>query len=246
MKGVVVVVNGKVLIVDSDRNICELLRMCLEKEGFMALVANDGEEGLAQFSALKPDIILSEVTLPSVDGWQICREVRKKSDTPLIYITSKSEVFDKVLGLELGADDYIVKPFDVKEVVARVKAVLRRTSISKPASDTKELHYDGLDINMTRYELMVNGEILQTPPKELELLYHLASHPNIVFNRDQLLDEVWGYDYYGSSRTIDVHIKRLRKKIDGVSKQWALRTVWSVGYKFELSSKDNNQERIKP
>lgn len=234
--------NGKVLIIDSDRNICELLRICLEKEGYSALVANDGEEGLAQFSALKPDIILLETLLPSVDGWQICREVRKKSDIPLIYITSKSEVFDKVLGLQLGADDYIVKPFDVKEVIARVKAVLRRTGCSKPESDLKELHFDGLDINMTRYELTVRGEAVQTPPKELELLYHLASHPNTVFNRNQLLDEVWGYDYYGSSRTIDVHIKRLRKKIDGVSPQWNLRTVWSVGYKFELNSGQNNRK----
>lgn len=240
-------ITGKVLIIDSDRNICELMRMCLEKESYSVLVANDGEEGLVQFSALKPDIVLSEILLPSVDGWQICREVRKKSDIPLIYITSKSEVFDKVLGLELGADDYIVKPFDVKEVIARVKVVLRRTNSLRSAEDSKEVHYEGLDINMTRYELTVNGEILQTPPKELELLYYLASHPNTVFNRDQLLDEVWGYDYYGSSRTIDVHIKRLRKKIDGVSKKWALKTVWSVGYKFELSADERSkQERKRP
>lgn len=183
--------------------------------------------------------------LPGIDGWQICREIRKKSETPLIYITSKSEVFDKVLGLELGADDYIVKPFDVKEVISRVKAVLRRTDLSNRDSERREVHYDGLDINMTRYELSVRGRILDTPPKELELLYYLASHPNTVFNRDQLLDEVWGFEYYGGSRTIDVHIKRLREKLDGVSNEWSLRTVWSVGYKFELNSEADKQERIR-
>lgn len=236
------VMSGKVLIIDSDRNICELLRLCLEKEGYSVIVSNDGEEGLVKFSALRPDIILLDVLLPGIDGWQICREVRKKSDIPLIYITSKSEIFDKVLGLELGADDYIVKPFDVKEVIARVKAVLRRTSMSHPESNAKEIHYDGLDINMTRYELTVRGKVLDTPPKELELLYYLASHPNTVFNRDQLLDDVWGFEYYGGSRTIDVHIKRLREKLNGVSDQWALKTVWSVGYKFELNTDTINRK----
>ncbi len=240
--------SGRVLIIDSDRNICELIKLCLEKEGYSVMIALDGSEGLTQFSALKPDLVLLEVTLPSVDGWQVCREIRKKSDIPIIFITSKSEVFDKVLGLELGADDYIVKPFDTREVAARVKAVLRRYGLSKPTSQSKEIHYEGLDINMNRYELKVNGEIIPTPPKELELLYYMASHPNTVFNRDQLLDEVWGYDYYGSSRTIDVHIKRLRKKIDGVSENWKLTTVWSVGYKFELEGSDagKEQERKKP
>lgn len=238
--------NGKVLIIDSDRNICELLRMCLEKEGYSVIISNDGEEGLIKFSALHPDIVLLDVILPGVDGWQICREIRKKSDAPLIFITSKSEIFDKVLGLELGADDYIVKPFDVKEVAARIKAVMRRTALAAPETDSKELHYDGLDINMTRYELCVRGKVLDTPPKELELLYHLASHPNIVFNRDKLLDEVWGFEYYGGSRTIDVHIKRLREKLNGVSTQWALRTVWSVGYKFEVNNDAQAQERIQP
>lgn len=227
--------TGKVLIIDSDKNICELLRMCLEKEGYSVLISNDGEEGLVKFNALKPDMVLLDVMLPGIDGWQICREIRKKSNIPLIYITSKAEVFDKVLGLELGADDYIVKPFDVKEVLARMKAVMRRVSLVKADHDLKEVHYDKLDINMTRYELKVDGKILDTPPKELELLFHLASHPNTVFNRDKLLDEVWGFEYYGGSRTIDVHIKRLREKLDGVSKQWTLRTVWSVGYKFELN-----------
>ncbi len=243
--------SGRILIIDSDRNMCELIRLCLEKEGYSVMIALDGEEGLVQFSALKPDLVLLEVTLPSIDGWQVCREIRKKSDVPLIFITSKSEIFDKVLGLELGADDYIVKPFDTREVAARVKAVLRRWGLSKPSSELKEIHYEGLDINMNRYELKVRGEIIPTPPKELELLYYMSSHPNTVFNRDQLLDEVWGYDYYGSSRTIDVHIKRLRKKIDGVSEHWKLTTVWSVGYKFELDqsatgSKDDKQERKKP
>lgn len=230
--------TGKILIIDSDKNICELLRMCLEKEGYNVLISNDGEEGLVKFNALKPDMVLLDVVLGGIDGWQICREIRKKSNVPLIYITSKSEVFDKVLGLELGADDYIVKPFDVKEVLARMKAVMRRVSLVKAESDLKEVHYDKLDINMTRYELKVNGVILDTPPKELELLFHLASHPNTVFNRDKLLDEVWGFEYYGGSRTIDVHIKRLREKLDGVSSKWSLRTVWSVGYKFELNEND--------
>ena len=212
--------TGKVLIIDSDKNICELLRMCLEKEGFSVLISNDGEEGLVKFSALKPDMVLLDVMLPGIDGWQICREIRKKSNIPLIYITSKAEVFDKVLGLELGADDYIVKPFDFKEVLARMKAVMRRVNLVKSDHDLKEVHYDKLDINMTRYELKVDGKILDTPPKELELLFHLASHPNTVFNRDKLLDEVWGFEYYGGSRTIDVHIKRLREKLEGVSSNW--------------------------
>lgn len=226
--------TGKVLIIDQDKNICELLRMWLEKEGYSVLVSNDGEEGLVKFNALKPDMVLLDVILPGIDGWQICREIRKKSNIPIIYITGKAEVFDKVLGLELGADDYIVKPFDVKEVLARMKAVMRRVNLVKSGNDLKEVHYDKLDINMTRYELKVDGKILDTPPKELELLFHLASHPNTVFNRDKLLDEVWGFEYYGGSRTIDVHIKRLREKLDGVSPKWTLKTVWSVGYKFEI------------
>lgn len=226
--------TGKVLIIDQDKNICELLRLNLEKEGYSVLVSNDGEEGLVKFNALKPDMVLLDVILPGIDGWQICREIRKKSNIPIIYITWKAEVFDKVLGLELGADDYIVKPFDVKEVLARMKAVMRRVNLVKSDNDLKEVHYDKLDINMTRYELKVDGKILDTPPKELELLFHLASHPNTVFNRDKLLDEVWGFEYYGGSRTIDVHIKRLREKLDGISPKWTLKTVWSVGYKFEI------------
>ena len=232
----------KVLIIDADSGSTELLRLCLEKEGYSVVIASDGEEGLAKFSSVKPDIVLLDAVLPAVDGWQVCREIRKKSSVPLIYVTSKSEVFDRVLGLELGADDYIVKPFDGKEVIARIKAVCRRIGLSKQEDEVREVHYDGLDIDMARYELKVRGKVLDTPPKELELLFHLASHPNTVFNRGQLLDEVWGFEYYGGSRTIDVHIKRLRDKLDGVSKQWSLETVWSVGYKFELSDNARTED----
>ncbi len=226
--------TGKVLIIDPDKSMCELLRIYLEREGYTVITSGDGEEGLVKFSALKPDIVLLEIVLPGIDGWQICREIRKKSAVPLIYITSKGDIFDKVLGLELGADDYLVKPFDNKELFARMKAVGRRANHAHEEPSSKKVHFDGLDIDMTKYELKIKGEIVDAPPKELELLYHLASHPNTVFNRDQLLDEVWGFEYYGGSRTIDVHIKRLRAKLDGVSKQWNLRTVWSVGYKFEV------------
>ncbi len=237
--------TGKVLIIDPDKSMCELLRIYLEREGYTVITSGDGEEGLVKFSALKPDIVLLEIILPGIDGWQICREIRKKSAVPLIYITSKGDIFDKVLGLELGADDYLVKPFDNKELLARMKAVVRRANHVHEVPVTKKVHYDKLDLDMTRYELKINGEIVDAPPKELELLYHLASHPNTVFNRDQLLDEVWGFEYYGGSRTIDVHIKRLRAKLDGVSKEWNLRTVWSVGYKFEVvsDSDSNDAER---
>ena len=185
--------------------------------------------------ALKPDIILLDIMLPGIDGWQVCREIRKKSNVPIIMITAKVETFDKVLGLELGADDYIVKPFDTKEVIARIKAVYRRVGQSSGEAEIKEVKYDKLSVNMTRYELRVNGQVLDTPPKELELLFHLASNPNRVYTRDQLLDEVWGFEYYGDSRTIDVHVKRLREKLEGVSDKWALKTVWGVGYKFEVA-----------
>ena len=201
--------NEKILVVDDDVNICELLRLYLEKEGYTV-----------------------SIVLPRLDGWQVCREIRKFSDKPIIMLTAKGETFDKVLGLELGADDYVVKPFDAKEVVARVKAVLRR-SAGAPAADIKQVEYDKLKINLTNYELWVDGKRIDTPPKELELIYHLASNPNRVFTRDQLLDEVWGFDYYGDSRTVDVHVKRLREKLEGVSDKWELKTVWSVGYKFE-------------
>ena len=227
--------SGRILIVDDDTNICELLRLYIEKEGYEASIANDGETALKMFDSFGPDLLLLDIMLPGLDGWQVCREIRKKSSCPIIMLTAKGEVFDKVLGLELGADDYVVKPFDTKEIVARIKAVLRRSSPAGTAEgEVKEVSYDKLTVNMTRYELKVDGKVVDAPPKELELLFHLASHPNRVFTRDQLLDEVWGFEYYGDSRTVDVHIKRLREKLEGVSDQWSLKTVWGVGYKFEV------------
>ena len=225
---------GKIMVADDDSNICELLRLYLEKEGFTVTLAHDGEAAVEQFFADTPDLVLLDIMMPKLDGWQVCREIRKKSNTPIIMLTAKGETFDKVLGLELGADDYVVKPFDAKEIVARVKAVLRRTSPAKTEEEVKEVGYDKLTVNMTRYELKVDGRVVDTPPKELELLFHLASNPNRVYTRDQLLDEVWGFEYYGDSRTVDVHIKRLWEKLEGVSDQWSLKTVWGVGYKFEL------------
>ena len=225
--------NAKFLIADDDRNICELLRIYLEKEGFAVVLAGNGEEALSKFDEDEPDILLLDVMMPKLDGWQVCRELRKKSECPIIMITAKGETFDKVLGLELGADDYVVKPFEPKEIVARVKAVLRRTGKASAENDKKEVNYDKLTVNMTKYELKVDGKVVDTPPKELELLFHLASNPNRVYTRDQLLDEDWGFEYYGASRTVDVHIKRLREKLEGVSEKWTLKTVWGVGYKFE-------------
>ena len=225
--------NAKILIADDDRNICELLKIYLEKEGCNVVLAGDGEEALSKFETEEPDIILLDVMMPRLDGWQVCRELRKKSDCPIIMITAKGETFDKVLGLELGADDYVVKPFEPKEIVARVKAVLRRTGKANAENDKKEVSFDKLTVNMTKYELKVDGKVIDTPPKELELLFHLASNPHRVYTRDQLLDEVWGFEYYGDSRTVDVHVKRLREKLEGVSEKWSLKTVWGVGYKFE-------------
>lgn len=226
----------KILVVDDDKNICELLRLYLEKEGYSVILSHDGEEALVKFNALKPNLILLDIMLPGLDGWQVCREIRKKSNVPIIMLTAKGETFDKVLGLELGADDYVVKPFETKEIVARIKAVLRRLEQSNQTPELKEVSYDKLTVNMTRYELKVDGKVVDTPPKELELLFHLASNPNRVYTRDQLLDEVWGFEYYGDSRTIDVHIKRLREKLESVSDQWSLKTVWGVGYKFEVNN----------
>ena len=226
---------GKILVVDDDKNICELLRLYLEKEGYNVILSHDGSEAVVKFNALSPDLILLDVMLPGLDGWQVCREIRKKSNVPIIMLTAKGETFDKVLGLELGADDYVVKPFDTKEIIARVKAVLRRIDQNNVPVENKEVVYDKLVVNMTRYELKVDGKVIDTPPKELELLFHLASNPNRVYTRDQLLDEVWGFEYYGDSRTIDVHVKRLRGKLEGVSSQWSLKTVWGVGYKFEVT-----------
>ena len=233
MKGRVKKMASKILIVDDDSNICELLRLYLEKDGFDTIIAVDGESAVRLANTEKPDLMLLDIMLPKMDGWQVCREIRKTSELPIIMLTAKGETFDKVLGLELGADDYVSKPFDTKEVVARVKAVLRRTS-SNNLSDVKEVKFDNLVINLTNYELVVNGVSIDTPPKELELIYHLASNPNRVYTRDQLLDEVWGFDYYGDSRTVDVHVKRLREKLEGVSTNWSLKTVWGVGYKFEV------------
>lgn len=223
---------GKVLVVDDDTNICELLRLYIEKDGYSVAIANDGEAAVRTFTEFKPDIVLLDVMLPKMDGWQVCREIRKIADTPIIMVTAKGETFDKVLGLELGADDYVVKPFDTKEIMARIKAVLRRTGTVEE-NEQKVVEYDNLYINLTNYVLKVRDEIISTPPKELELIYHLASNPNRVFTRDQLLDEVWGFDYYGDSRTVDVHVKRLREKLENISNQWELKTVWGVGYKFE-------------
>ena len=222
-----------ILLVDDDPNIRELVRLYLEKEGFEVTCAERGDEAVKMFRATPPNLMLLDVMLPGMDGWQVCREVRKISNIPIIMLTAKDETFDKVLGLELGADDYVVKPFDSKEVVARIKAVLRRCA---PAEQTREglITYDNLSVDLARYELKVKGKTVEAPPKELELLYYLASHPNRVFTRDQLLDEVWGFEYYGDSRTIDVHVKRLREKLEGASDAWGLKTVWGVGYKFEV------------
>lgn len=226
--------NERILIVDDDSNICELLRLYFEKDGFQADIVTDGIKALDAFETLKPDLVLLDIMLPGMDGWQICREIRKTSQTPIIMLTAKGETFDKVLGLELGADDYITKPFETKEVIARVKAVLRRSASQNATATTlKEVSFDKLLINLTNYELKVDGKAIDTPPKELELIYHLASNPNRVYTRDQLLDEVWGFEYYGDSRTVDVHVKRLREKLEGVSDKWELKTVWGVGYKFE-------------
>ena len=226
----------KILVVDDDKNICDLLRMYLEKEGYNVVMVHNGLDAVECFNTEEPDLVLLDIMLPQLDGWQVCREIRKTSETPIIMVTAKDETFDKVLGLELGADDYVTKPFDTKEIVARIKAVLRRTSATK-GGDTKEVKYDKLTINLSNYDMKVNGVSIDTPPKELELIYHLASNPDRVFTRDQLLDDVWGFDYYGDSRTVDVHIKRLRDKLKGVSDEWELRTIWSVGYKFETHGK---------
>ena len=214
----------KILVVDDDSNICELLRLYLEKEGYRVITAMNGKEALSLFRSEAPSMILLDIMLPVLDGWQVLREIRKESLVPIIMITAKGETFDKVLGLELGADDYIAKPFDTKEVIARIKAVLRRANLENKEK-IEEVKYDKLKINLTNYELVVDGKVVEAPPKELELIYHLASNPNRVYTRDQLLDEVWGFDYYGDSRTVDVHVKRLREKLENVSDAWSLKTV---------------------
>lgn len=230
--------NQKILVVDDDKNICELLRLYLEKEGYEIKIANDGEEAYKIFEEWHPEIVLLDIMMPKQDGWETCRKIRAISQVPIIMLTAKGDTFDKVLGLELGADDYIVKPFDSKEVVARIKAVLRRTHSEEKEENNKVIKYDNLIIDLDKYELTVGGKIVEAPPKEMELLYFLANHPTRVFTRDQLLDEVWGFEYYGDTRTIDVHVKRLREKLDGASEQWSLKTVWGVGYKFELKTQN--------
>ena len=225
--------DTKLLIVDDDVNICEMLRLYFENEGYSVKTANDGIDGLQAFKIYEPDLVLLDIMMPKKDGWQVCREIRKVSSKPVIMITAKGEVFDKVLGLELGADDFIVKPFDMKELSARIKAVLRRYTAHTNASDEEVVKFENIEISLQKYELKLNGKALDIPPKELELLYFLASNCNRVFTRDQLLDKVWGFDYLGDSRTVDVHVKRLREKLEGVSDKWSLKTVWGVGYKFD-------------
>ena len=225
--------NKKALVVEDDTNIAELLRLYLEKDGFDVLLAHDGQKGIDLALAEKPDIMLLDIMLPVKSGWQVCREVRKSSKMPIIMLTAKGETFDKVSGLEMGADDYITKPFEVKELLARIHAVMRRFE-PEEGEEKRRLTFDKLVIDLDSYELIVDGKKIDTPPKEMELLYHLASSPNRVFTRNQLLDEVWGFDYFGDSRTVDVHIKRLREKLEGASDQWSLKTVWGVGYKFDV------------
>jgi DNA-binding response OmpR family regulator len=220
----------KVLIVEDEGNIAQLLQLYLEKAGFETATAGDGIRGLEIFRSFLPDLVLLDIMLPGMDGWAVCRKIRESGQTPVIMLTAKGETEDKVTGLELGADDYIVKPFEMKEVVARIQAVLRRFSPEEAVS--RRLTFDRLVIDLDSYELIVAGRRVDTPPKELELLYHLAATPNRVYTRNQLLDEVWGFDYFGDSRTVDVHVKRLREKLEGVSDRWSLATVWSVGYKF--------------
>lgn len=222
-----------VLIVEDDRNIADLLRLYLEKEGYTVVIAPDGMRGVEQFRTVHPSLVLLDVMLPGLDGCGVCRAIRAESQTPIIMLTAKSETEDKVNGLKQGADDYITKPFEMKEVLARIEAVLRRSGI-EPEKSRRRLEFDKLVIDMDAFELTVDGKKVPTPPKEMELLYHLASTPNRVYTRNQLLDEVWGFDYFGDTRTVDVHIKRLREKLEGVSDQWDLKTVWSVGYKFEV------------
>ena len=224
----------KIMLVDDDPNIRQLVNLYLEKEGFEVTMADRGDEALKMFKAAPPNLILLDLMLPGMDGWQVCREVRKVSNIPIIMLTAKDETFDKVLGLELGADDYVVKPFDMKELVARIKAVIRRYQTAENP-DNKELVFPGLTINISHYTVSYMGRELEMPPKELELLYFLASHPNMVFTREQLLEQVWGYDFFGDSRTVDVHVKRLREKLtDGEQMGWQIKTVWGVGYKFEV------------
>ena len=223
-----------VLIVEDDHNIAELLQMYLEKEGYAVTVAGDGGQGLAKFRAIEPDLVLLDVMMPAMDGWAVCKAIRAESQKPIIMLTAKGETADKVSGLKSGADDYITKPFEMKEVLARIEAVLRRSSGVTAEKKARRLTFDNLVIDMDSFELLIKGKKVDAPPKEMELLFYLASSPNRVYTRNQLLDEVWGFDYFGDSRTVDVHVKRLREKLEGASDKWSLKTVWGVGYKFEV------------
>ena len=226
--------SRKILVIEDDVNIAELLRLYLEKDGFEVCTASDGGAGINMFRSFQPDLVLLDIMLPVMDGWGVLRTLRAESKTPVIMLTAKSETPDKVNGLELGADDYVTKPFETKELLARIHAVLRRTEDAGEKPGARRLTFDKLVIDLDSYELVVDGKRVDTPPKEMELLFHLASSPNRVFTRNQLLDEVWGFDYFGDSRTVDVHVKRLREKLEGVSDKWSLKTVWGVGYKFEV------------
>ena len=223
-----------VLVVEDDKNIAELLQMYLEKEGYTVTLAFDGGQGLQKFRNLQPDLVLLDVMMPVMNGWEVCRNIRSESDTPVIMLTAKGELDDKITGLKAGADDYITKPFEMREVLARIEAVLRRSDRCAPEAKPRRLVFDNITIDMDSFELTIGGKKVDTPPKEMELLFFLASTPNRVYTRNQLLDEVWGFDYFGDSRTVDVHVKRLREKLEGASQQWSLKTVWGVGYKFEV------------
>jgi DNA-binding response OmpR family regulator len=225
-----------VLVVEDDRNIAQLLQIYLEKEGYAVTIAEDGNQGLAKFQAIKPDLVLLDVMMPGMDGWAVCKAIRTESQVPIIMLTAKSQTDDKVQGLRAGADDYVTKPFEMKEVLARIEAVLRRSGGISTEKTARRLVFDKLIIDMDSFELTVDGKKVDTPPKEMELLFYLASSPNRVYTRNQLLDEVWGFDYFGDSRTVDVHVKRLREKLEGISESWTLKTVWGVGYKFEVLS----------
>ena len=222
-----------ILLIEDDRNISELLQLYLEKEGYSVTAAYDGRQGLDVFHTVQPDLILLDVMMPVMNGWETCRAIRAESQVPIIMLTAKSETDDKVLGFKTGADDYITKPFEMREVLARIEAILRRTTPVR-AANANQLTFDKLIIDMDAFELIIDGKKVDAPPKEMELLHYLASTPNRVYTRNQLLDEVWGFDYFGDSRTVDVHVKRLREKLENISEKWSLKTVWGVGYKFEV------------
>ncbi len=228
--------NTKILMIDDDLNICESVKLYLEHEGYEVKTANDGVQGVESFKLYSPDIVLLDIMMPKKDGWQVCREIREISSVPIMMLTAKGEVFDKVLSLELGADDYLIKPFDMRELSAKTKAILRRCQADGEKHGDETIRFENLEISRQKYELKICGKPVDVPPKELELIYFLAANSNHVFTRDQLLDKVWGFDYLGDSRTVDVHVKRLREKLEGISSEWNLKTVWGIGYKFEVIS----------